>query len=74
MRRKIQYYLIHFAVFAIQVCIGVLCGWLMSLWALPYAYNFRGYYAIGTEWVLILGCGVLGCVVTHKSLVHILTN
>ena len=33
---------------------GVIAGELVAFWALPYAYNWRGYMAIGGEWILIL--------------------
>lgn len=32
---------------------GMIAGELVAFWALPYSYNWRGYMAIGGEWILI---------------------
>lgn len=74
MSRKAQYYILHIAVLLIAVGAGVFCGWLMALWALPYAYEFRGYYAIGSEWILIFLAGWFGCKFSYSGMVHILTH
>jgi hypothetical protein len=71
--RKAKCYMAHFIAFIIEVAIGAFCGWLMSLWALPYAYNFRGYDAVGSEWILILGLGYLGYYIARKGIVHIIS-
>ena len=73
MSGKAKYYMAHFIAFIIEVAIGAVCAWLMSLWALPYVYNFRGYDAFGSEWILILGSGYLAHYFTRKGIVHIMS-
>lgn len=31
---------------------GVISGGLMALWQLPSTYRWRGYWAIGGEWIV----------------------
>lgn len=45
---------------------------LVALWALPYAYAQRGYYAIGGEWLLIPAAGALGLYVFHRLVSKVL--
>ena len=39
---------------AIEITLAIVPAWLISLWAIPAAYNHRGYDAVGGEWILII--------------------
>lgn len=38
----------------IKITVSIIVAFLMALWAIPFAYAERGYYAVGGEWILIL--------------------
>lgn len=37
-----------------SIVLSIFFAWLVSLWALPAAYDQRGYFAVGGEWILII--------------------
>ena len=39
----------------ISLALSVIVGLFAARWILPAAYIWRGYFAIGVEWVIILG-------------------
>lgn len=39
---------------SIKIVLSIFFAWLVSLWALPAAYDQRGYFAVGGEWILII--------------------
>jgi hypothetical protein len=41
-------------------------GGLMALWQLPSTYRWRGYWAIGGEWILIVGAIVIASRLMHE--------
>ena len=49
-----------------EILLACLPAWLVSLWALPYAYRFRGYQAVGGEWILIIGVALLAFFIVHS--------
>lgn len=38
----------------------------------PYAHRWRGYRAVGGEWLLILLAGAVGCWLVHQALIKII--
>ncbi len=53
-KRKVKVLIGYLILFGMKVIPAVCAGWLVSLWAIPAAYQQRGYEAIGGEWALIL--------------------
>ena len=45
---------------------GVISGGLMALWQLPSTYRWRSYWAIGGEWILIVGAIIIASRLMHE--------
>lgn len=58
--------LANIIVFLIEVGVGILCGVVIAVLALPIAYIERGYFAIGSEWLIIIGMAYAGFSATNK--------
>lgn len=52
--------------FLIEVGIGLLCGAIIAVFVLPFAYSERGYFAIGSEWFVIILVAYAGFTATNK--------
>lgn len=53
-KRKIQRAIGRVVVFMFEILISLIPAGIVSLWAMPAAYRYRGYFAVGGEWILVL--------------------
>ncbi|MDU5080280.1 hypothetical protein [uncultured Tissierella sp.] len=53
-KKKIQRTIAKSMITIIEIVLAMFIAFIVSLWAIPTAYNHRGYTAIGGEWILII--------------------
>lgn len=68
-KRKLSFYG-YIVVGLWDLLFGVIAGELMAFWQLPSAYRWRGYWAIGGEWILIIGAIFLGAYMAHSFMMQ----
>lgn len=53
---------------AASMVVGSLAGFITAAWAIPVAYEYRGYDAVGGEWILIIGVTMVAVYYSSKFL------
>lgn len=67
-RRTLLKFAVSAALFLSEIALAAGAGCLVACWAIPAAYKFRGYDAIGGEWLLILFVSAITYITFHNWL------